>query len=569
MPFVNPDAMVQVHRDLHGWVWDWLGKLDDKEFSISMMIMYQSWLARNDANGELRIATPSVIMHRSLALLEEWRDAQQTRVQPETRAVERWQPLAEGWTKANTDGSFLELEGVGGSGVIPRDHYGRFVKGSCHFFTSTPDPEGIELLACKEALILAKEKDIHRLCLKSDWLGDVPKLRSSDIDRSLHDPLVEEIKTLLHGFVDHSISHVHRTESFAMSFAEKSSPPASAIIANTSRGYHILKIDGYSLTKDTPKGEALYSCQFTMCGYRWRIRYYPNGDRSDCAGYISLYLVLDETVAKEVKTQSKICFVDSTEEHPSLTSSNVESFNGQHRSWGRSKFIKRVDFEKSKHLVDDSFTVRCDLAVINQIRAEEMPAPKFVSVPPSDLNQHLGDLLATGKGADVVFEIAGVTFAAHRWLLASRSKVFRAELFGSMKESGTADVIRVDDMEPQVFRALLCFAYTDSLPVDETKEEDAMCQHLLVAADRYDLKRLKLVCEEKLCKYIDVSTVGTILALADQHRCDGLKNACFHFLSSPTNMTAALATDGFQHLSRSCPSVMIQLIAMSSLSHSA
>jgi speckle-type POZ protein len=39
-----------------------------------------------------------------------------------------------------------------------------------------------------------------------------------------------------------------------------------------------------------------------------------------------------------------------------------------------------------------------------------------------------------------------------------------------------------------------------------------MCKHLLIAADRYDLERLKLVCEEKLCKRINVRTVGTILA---------------------------------------------------------
>lgn len=359
-----------------------------------------------------------------------------------------------------------------------------------------------------------------------------------------------------------------------MSSADKSSPPASAIIAKASRGYHILKIDGYSLTKGTPTGESLDSTQFTVCGHRWRIRYFPNGYNSDCAGFISLYLKLDETVIKEVKTQSIISFVDALtmEEHPCLTSLAVDTFDSKNHSWGRTKFIKREDLDSSMHLVDDSFTVRCDIAVISEeVRAEELSAPKFIDVPPSDLNQHLGDLLENGEGADVVFEVAGETFAAHRWLLASRSSVLRAELFGSMKEgkSGTADVIRVDDMEAQVFRALLCFAYTDSLPVDETKEEDAMCQHLLVAADRYDLKRLKLVCEEKLCKYIDVSTVGTILALADQHRCDGLKKACFHFLCSPTNMTAALASDGFQHLSRSCPSVMIQLIAMSSGSHSA
>jgi speckle-type POZ protein len=42
-----------------------------------------------------------------------------------------------------------------------------------------------------------------------------------------------------------------------------------------------------------------------------------------------------------------------------------------------------------------------------------------------------------------------------KWLLASRSTVFKAELFGPMKESSTADAIRVDDMEAHVFRAML------------------------------------------------------------------------------------------------------------------
>ncbi|XP_047051438.1 BTB/POZ and MATH domain-containing protein 1-like [Lolium rigidum] len=356
--------------------------------------------------------------------------------------------------------------------------------------------------------------------------------------------------------------------------AEKSSPSASAITVDMSRGYHIVKINCYSLTKQTPTGKSLDSSWFTVCGHRWRILYFPNGDRSDSADYISLFLLLDnQDVSKEVKAQSIFRFVDTVttdEKHPSLTSLAVNTFGSKNRSWGISKFIKREDLHRSEHLVDDSFTIRCDIAVISEIPVE---APKFVSVPSSDLNEHLGDLLTTAKGADVVFEVAGETFAAHRWLLASRSSVFDAQLFGSIKESGTADVIRVDDMEARVFAALLRFAYTDSLlPETITQEEEeaaGMWQHLLVAADRYSFERLKLVCQEKLCKHIDVSTVGTILALSEQHRCDGLKKACFHFLSSPTNLMAATATDSFQHLSRSCPSVMIQLIAMSSRSHSA
>lgn len=56
---------------------------------------------------------------------------------------------------------------------------------------------------------------------------------------------------------------------------------------------------------------------------------------------------------------------------------------------------------------------------------EESP-PTFVSVAPSDLHRHLGDLLKTEKGADVVFEVGGHTFAAHRCVLAARSPVFSA-----------------------------------------------------------------------------------------------------------------------------------------------
>lgn len=72
-------------------------------------------------------------------------------------------------------------------------------------------------------------------------------------------------------------------------------------------------------------------------------------------------------------------------------------------------------------------------------------------------------------------------------------------------------------MEPDVFRALLTFVYTDALPETlnmKQKEETAMAQHLLVAADRYNLQRL--ICEDKLCTNVDMDTVATILALAEQ-----------------------------------------------------
>jgi hypothetical protein len=105
---------------------------------------------------------------------------------------------------------------------------------------------------------------------------------------------------------------------------------------------------------------------------------------------------------------------------------------------------------------------------------------------------------------------------------------------------------------------------------DTTEEDDgdekvvAMAQNLLVAADRYGIDRLRLICEDKLCGYVDARNVGTILALAEQHHCNGLKRACFKFLMSGNNLKAAVATTGFEHLFNSCPSVLKELLAKAS-----
>ncbi|KAF7093708.1 hypothetical protein CFC21_096100 [Triticum aestivum] len=55
--------------------------------------------------------------------------------------------------------------------------------------------------------------------------------------------------------------------------------------------------------------------------------------------------------------------------------------------------------------------------------------------------------------------------------------------------------------------------------------------------------------------------VATSLALAEQHNCNGLKEACLKFLASPSNLEAMMASDGYEHLKSSCPSALKELIA--------
>nr|XP_020177724.1 BTB/POZ and MATH domain-containing protein 2-like [Aegilops tauschii subsp. strangulata] len=218
------------------------------------------------------------------------------------------------------------------------------------------------------------------------------------------------------------------------------------------------------------------------------------------------------------------------------------------------KFFTRSTLES--YLKDDCFTLSCDITV-TKLRAEETEDCDFV------------DLLWK-EGADVTFKVGGETIAAHRWVLAARSLILKAaaeaELLGvpeREKKTTPMATVRIDDMEAKVFKALLHYIYTDTLPDEMDKGDEAvtaMAHRLLGAADRYKVERLKLICEDMLCKRVSTSTVITTLVLAEQHHSQRLKAACIDFLISPNNMKVVLENGGFKHLQSSCPSVLMDLI---------
>lgn len=72
-------------------------------------------------------------------------------------------------------------------------------------------------------------------------------------------------------------------------------------------------------------------------------------------------------------------------------------------------------------------------------------------MPPSDIGKQFGKLLDGGRFTDVNFEVDGERFTAHKLVLATRSPVFKAQLFGPLKDQNT-QCIKVEDMEVPVFK---------------------------------------------------------------------------------------------------------------------
>ncbi|CAL5011142.1 unnamed protein product [Urochloa decumbens] len=296
---------------------------------------------------------------------------------------------------------------------------------------------------------------------------------------------------------------------------------ASRCGVEASRGAHVFEVGDYSLHKGLGVGRFVRSATFDAGGYEWSVLFYPDGSTENAEDCVAAGL---ELMTADAGVRSQL--------------------------------------EASQYLRDDRLSIQCVVTVIKETRVSEARTVSEIGVPPSDLAEHLGRLLEEGEGADVTFDVQAESIPAHRTVLASRSMVFKAELCGQMKER-SEDRIAVDDMQPAVFRALLRFIYTDSLPaMDDLNKDDSleMTRHLLVAADRYAMDRLKLVCAQILSKSLDVENVTTTLGLADRHNCSVLKDACTEFIISSNKMDDVAKTQGFACLKRSCPSVLVEVL---------
>ncbi|KAI3961593.1 hypothetical protein MKW92_032787 [Papaver armeniacum] len=348
----------------------------------------------------------------------------------------------------------------------------------------------------------------------------------------------------------------------------------SESICETVKGSHEYKIKGYSLAKGMGVGKSMISRTFTVGGHDWFIRFHPDGYTQDSQEYISVFL--QPASPGEVRATLEFKLQDQSGKGEYGVHSIVISpitFNGAEaiRSWGFPKYMKRSELETSSYLKDDCFIIHCTVGIVQTLNGtvetrvvEEKPY--IIHVTPSDMNQNLKGLLESEIGYDVTFHVGNEYFRAHKLILAARSPVFRAQFFGLMGNPGM-ETIAIKEFEPFAFKAMLLFLYSDTLPEPrELSKSNSVCtsttlmQHLLDAADRYDLARLKLMCEAKLCEEISANTVATTLVLAEQHQCLQLKIFCLNFAAKPENLGKVMKSDGYAYLEKSCPSLLADLL---------
>ncbi|OEL15728.1 BTB/POZ and MATH domain-containing protein 1 [Dichanthelium oligosanthes] len=341
---------------------------------------------------------------------------------------------------------------------------------------------------------------------------------------------------------------------------------ASRCTTGTAHATHTFVVEGFSLHMGLGAGRFIRSAAFTVGGFDWCVRIYPDGlHRGDSGDSFCICL---ELLSEKAEVRALYYFRlmhHAGAPWPACWRNTPTLFTTMDASKNRGldlfKYIGTSDMKSSGHIHDDRLVIECDVTVVKEAQvAEAAMISEVPVVPPSDLSVNLGKLLESEEGADVKFIVQGEIFAAHKIVIAARSPVFKAELYGPVGE-GNRECITIEDMQALVFKALLHFIYTDSLPAMEDlgSDDKEMLKHLLVAADRYAMERLKLICEGILCGSLDVENVATTLSLADQHNCSMLKDACIDYINSSDRINEVVASQGYLHLKRACPSVFVNM----------
>lgn len=299
---------------------------------------------------------------------------------------------------------------------------------------------------------------------------------------------------------------------------------------------------------------------------------YPGGVSDNVGDNVSLYLdcrdATEEHPAFERHTFRIVNHFDSTKhyEQKSLPYKEHKDPDG----WGWGKFISHENLDKPEkgYVKEDTVRLELDLTVYDQnsdhqitdVDVDPNRKMRTVEVPPSTLADDFGELFSNEDFADITFVVGGTArFKAHKAVLTVRSPVLAGQFKSGMADSQTEEIHVDPDISPEIFREVLRFVYTDRVEEKVLKTDPT---HLLAAADRYGLERLKCLCESKLWDMLDVENASWVLLAADRHSATRLKHYCLDWISK--NAEKILDTESFRNLTSSDPQLVVEILRVTS-----
>lgn len=312
-------------------------------------------------------------------------------------------------------------------------------------------------------------------------------------------------------------------------------------------------INNFSFCREE-MGEVLKSSSFSAGPndkLKWCLRINPKGLDEESKDYLSLYLLLVQCNKTEVRAKFKFSILNAKREETKAMESQRAYRFVQGKDWGFKKFIRR-DFlldESNGLLPDDRLSIFCEVSVVaDTVNVTGQSNLMQFRVPYCRLSEDMTNLFEKHTFADCILASGNKEFKVHKAILAARSPVFSAMFEHGMAEARN-DRVQIDDVDPDVLKEMLRFMYTGLAPNMERMADD-----LLAAADKYQLERLKVLCEQAMCMSLSNENSCDTLTLADLHSAEHLKMQAIEYINLHAN--EVMETDGWKVLVKEHPQLL-------------
>ena len=165
---------------------------------------------------------------------------------------------------------------------------------------------------------------------------------------------------------------------------------------------------------------------------------------------------------------------------------------------------------------------------------------------------HLAHLFDSQIMADVKFRVKEEEIGAHLAIVVSASPVMAAMLEPDKFKEGRTRTAHIDDMEPDVFKEMLRYVYTGTVP-----QLEQMAESLSVAADRFQIQGLKDLCAEQLIQQLDLNNAVRYLVLGHLHSVPQLLEASLQCLEK--NKKKLWSRTDWENFAHSYPELFYQV----------
>ncbi|XP_065203415.1 speckle-type POZ protein-like [Planococcus citri] len=297
--------------------------------------------------------------------------------------------------------------------------------------------------------------------------------------------------------------------------------------------------------------------------FKWRVHLNPVYYTSSYY-YVALYLYPSEecsdfTEHSPIMGTLKFAIVDAEnkEKHPQTIEFTLTS-GTSNTCAGFPQFIltSTLFTAANKLLLEDKLSIFCEISYVKEtdiVYISSEPFSNSLEREPACLDD-IEMLFMNKEFSDVTLSVKKKSFPAHKSILVARCPVFKAMLSHDMKEK-QSDCIELQDINLPVFKEMLRYIYTGTV-----QNLKCLAPELLAAADKYDIRNLKAICEKELYEKLSQDTAVNTLMLADMYHAKKLKNQALLYIKIHSYTSNILSQEVRKTMVESFPHLLLEII---------